>query len=389
MTEGAENTDDLVAGIYQGKIQPTLEAGARTEFKPWHKPRKHFVRLHQWCHETRQLLKILGPAEGGELRYLGLPGDDLLDIRVLKGVCQKEKLALRYLGFDSSLASAQLNLSRHEVNSDEFIHPSSVVISDRLEGLSSRDTIAYQYVERHAPFDVINLDLCNSVMAQAPRGTIPNLEAIRTLCDIQIKRRGQPWLLFLTTRVIREDLDRQTKQRLFDGLLRNIANSNEFSASLGGKLKLDDASIRAELGSVALLDKQGWLRTYVLAVAKWLLHYMMHHNYVITVRMLPSYVYSVRHDAHDMVSLAFFFDPAPPPREDDTGLTQPRPQAASAVNEADLARDLIDQVAAIQDLDKKLGEDKALKLSMFNKCVAVLSTLHYDMAAYREFALGD
>ena len=82
MTEGADNRDNLIAGIYQGEIVPTLESRARREFKPWHKPRKHFVRLHQWCHETRQLLKKLQYANGSELRYLGLPGEDLLDIRL-------------------------------------------------------------------------------------------------------------------------------------------------------------------------------------------------------------------------------------------------------------------------------------------------------------------
>jgi hypothetical protein len=389
MSEGPENKDELVDAIYQGEIEPALETRARTTFKPWHKPRKHFVRLNQWCHETRQLIKKLKLGEGGELRYLGLPGEDLLDVRVLKGVCQKAKVTLRYLGFDSSIESPQVNLSRHEVNSDEFIHPSSIVISDRLGDLASDDTIAFKYVDQHAPFDVINLDLCDSVTALAQNGVIPNLEAIRTLCDVQIKKRGQPWLLFLTTRAIKGGLDDQTRQKLFERLLQNVTDNDAFSASMGEKLGFDEAAIRGELQANGPLDAQGWLRAYILAVSKWLLHYMMAHDYKVAVHMLPSYAYSVQRGHRDMASLAFSFEPATPPREDDTGLTRPRQQAVPAVDEMALAQTLIDQVASIEDLDEKLKNDKKLRLKMFVKCGALLATLRYDQNAYKTFGLAD
>ena len=54
-----------------------------------------------------------------------------------------------------------------------------------------------------------------------------------------------------------------------------------------------------------------------------------------------------------------------------------------------LARELIDQVAAIEDLDEKLENDKALRLKMFTKCAALLSTLRYDQDAYKAFGLAD
>lgn len=132
MENSSQLDDDLLKDIYQGEMKPILEP-IRTDFKPWHKPRKHYVRLKQWCHETRKLLKQFESDQNEELRYFGMPGEDLLDIRVLKEVCAKSNVKLRYLGFDCSLASSNLNLSRHEVNSDEFIHQSSLVIKDQLE----------------------------------------------------------------------------------------------------------------------------------------------------------------------------------------------------------------------------------------------------------------
>src|SRR5258706_14178098 len=115
MQNEGQPKENLISGIYQGQIQSTLETKARTDFKAWHKPRKHYVRLKQWCEETRKYIKRSDHSFSDELRYLGMPGEDLLDIRVLKGVCEKAKINLRYLGFDSSLTSAQLNLSKHEV----------------------------------------------------------------------------------------------------------------------------------------------------------------------------------------------------------------------------------------------------------------------------------
>jgi hypothetical protein len=249
--------------------------------------------------------------------------------------------------------------------------------------------MAYQNVDRHSPFDVINLDLCDSVTAAAQDGIIPNLEAIRTLCDVQIKRRGQPWLLFLTTRAIRENLDQKTTQLLFDRLLKNISENSEFSAALDAKLKLKEDQIKSEMKAAASLSKQGWLNAYVLAVSKWLLHYMMANGYVVTVRMLPSYSYSVQRDVRDMVSLAFLLEPASLSREDDTQLTKRRQPVAPAASEIKLAEELVDQIARIEDIDEKLNSDSKLKLKMFTKCGALLSTLRYDMGAYKVFAGAD
>lgn len=386
MTKGVENEDDLLQGIYQGAIKPTLEPNLRKSFKPWHKPRKHFVRLNQWCHETRELLKILNYPADSELRYLGLPGEDLLDIRVLKGVCQEAKVKLRYLGFDSSLSSARVNLSRHEVNSDQFIHSSSLILSDRVGDICSSDSFAFRYFKQHAPFDVINLDFCNSVTKIANEGEIPNLEAIRMLCDKQI--RGQPWLMFLTTRAIRGSLDRQTRERLFGQLLQNIGGSNNFSEATKKKLQLSEDCIREEIRTNKSLNERGWLSAYVLAISKWLLHYMMANGYTTTVRMLRSYTYSVQPGCRDMVSLAFFFEPVAPTRQDRTGLTRPRAESATP-SEPEMACSIIDQIAAMEDVDEKLKNDKKLRHRIFLKSASLLGTLRYDIKEYRKFALTD
>src|SRR4051794_37136519 len=96
-----EGQDELLEGIYQ-EIKPVLSEQAARAFLPWHKPRKQYIRLKQWCAEVRKLIKLIRLTDGDVLRYLGFPGEDFLDVRTLHGVCAAEKIWIRYLGFDST-----------------------------------------------------------------------------------------------------------------------------------------------------------------------------------------------------------------------------------------------------------------------------------------------
>src|SRR4051812_44403255 len=94
--KGKREADDIVDEIYE-HVEPTLAGEVAREFKPWHKPRKHFLRVYQWCSEIRGLIRELDYKEGDTVRYLGLPGEDFLDIRTLAGVCDRAKVKLKYL----------------------------------------------------------------------------------------------------------------------------------------------------------------------------------------------------------------------------------------------------------------------------------------------------
>jgi len=379
--------DEFLESIYQGEIRPRIVNVARTDFKPWHKPRKHFLRIEQWCSETKKLIKKLKPSIGSEIRYLGLPGEDLLDLRVIKGVCPKGVL-LRYLGFDESF-STRLNLAQHEVNSDSSIHLSSMITNDRIENITNPNHMAHKYIQDNAPFDVINLDFCESITHLARNGVIPYLEAIRTLCDIQIKKRGQPWLLFITTRVIRDQLDTQTKQRLFERIIENLSGNQNFTDILSERLGLAITDLQNDLSGTNPLNNERWFDTYVLAISKWLLNYMMGNNYRVSVQMLPSYAYGVDGSSPDMISLAFYLEPSIPPRQDRSGLTRVREPEIVLPTESDLAVDLIKRVADIENVDEKFSADSRLKNKFIQKSSELLAQLRYDMDAYKVFALEE
>src|SRR5205823_6546223 len=144
------------------------------------------------------------------------------------------------------------------------------------------------------------------------------------------------------------------------------------------KLHLDQKVIQEELQNGTTLQSEDWFYAYVLGVCKWLLNYMMGHNYSVAVQLLPSYVYSVRSPDLDMVSLAFLLRPAVRPREDNSGLTRPRNKSAvHLVSEMTLACDLINKIAAIMNLDAMLNSDDELKRQMFEKSAALLAALRY------------
>lgn len=75
MANESPEPDELIEGIYQTSGEQILPGEADRVFKPWHKPRKHFIRVNQWCALIRQLIEDLSMVEGDTLRYLGMPGE--------------------------------------------------------------------------------------------------------------------------------------------------------------------------------------------------------------------------------------------------------------------------------------------------------------------------
>src|SRR4051812_11343828 len=65
--------------------------------KPWHRPRKQLVRKRQWLGALRELLD--GAAADIPVSYVGLPGSDLIDLRLMREECQEHGLTFFYLGF--------------------------------------------------------------------------------------------------------------------------------------------------------------------------------------------------------------------------------------------------------------------------------------------------
>ena len=152
--EPSDLADDIVGvDSYEAPVP------AKKVFLPWHRPRKQFVRVKQWCEQIKKLLDEI-QIEGGALRYFGLPGIDLLDLRCFHHtICVPRNLKLCFLGFNSgsdpaSSEQAELNISLDEISKLGSIDPRSMVIPDDFRRLASDQSIAWQRTLALGPFDV-------------------------------------------------------------------------------------------------------------------------------------------------------------------------------------------------------------------------------------------
>ncbi len=387
MTEGFPEDEDglILKGIYQ-KITPVLSDEEERAFKPWHKPRKHYLRVHQWCAMLRRLIGELSYGEGDTIHYLGLPGEDFLDIRTLEGVCDRAKVSLRYLGFDSSADTGgeyEMLLSKHEISALSFVDPFSVLARDSVEKLASDTSIAREIFQRVGPFDVINLDICDSVLSSVGSGSY--FDTLSQLCDLQLRcGRVTPWLVFLSTRAVRSQLEATAKKKLLQCILGNLEGSASFGELLSKKLALEATAIRKELKNEELLEHPALVTALGVGLGKWLLKLTMSANPKVTVRLLQSYSYRVETAHPDMLSLAFKFEPIIESRRDASRLAASAKKTTN-VTEIELASELIESVASIQDVDQLLADNTQLFQRVLRQSGEILASARYDIDAYRRW----
>src|SRR5436309_470968 len=120
-TDEPESSD---AGIDSIFARPTYDQRppAPRPFQPWHRPRKQLVREEVWGSEISWLIAQNRTGDEG-LKYLGLPGADLLDLRyIYQEFCKTGEHGLKFLGFDSAALPESphgdaLNVSLQEVRS--------------------------------------------------------------------------------------------------------------------------------------------------------------------------------------------------------------------------------------------------------------------------------
>ncbi len=144
---------DIAEGIIPEK-RPEHIAPPRTEFLPWHKVRKQFIRCHQWNELTKrnvsgkwraELQKPSGLAGqtqstmhvANPLRCLVIPGNHLLDVRSMWTEISPLDCFIRYLGFNEGHGSGEVGTDVHVANnavtSLDGVLPDSQVVKDRFE----------------------------------------------------------------------------------------------------------------------------------------------------------------------------------------------------------------------------------------------------------------
>jgi hypothetical protein len=357
-------------------------------FKPWHRPRKHFVRTMHWEKAIASLIDD-GGLRDGTLRYLGLPGSDLLDIRHFDAACCRGRnLQLLFLGFNSAATPGsdeqlELAIAMDEVRKSASVHPLSDVLPDDIAQLGNVSSIAWKRAVDLGPFDVVNFDLCDGI-AKRPVGAAKQnqYEAVASIFDLQA-RRVSPWLFLLTTRVGRSHIEAGVSERLRERVDDNLRNCSAFR----------DAVDR-HLGSAIVRDiRAAWKRDALLSslasvgVVKWLLAIAAAQSPSTRGGLESVSAYTVRRGAvaPDMVSLCLRFEPNLGGRKDPMGLAT---GTGVLVDECSQAAAAFDAITQWVDVDVLLSSDAALQEELTDSKALLLETARYDANAYRTWLAG-
>lgn len=365
-----------------------LQRQAKTEFQPWHHPRKQYVRIHQWCSAAQRLIKDLRLQAGDPFHYLTLPGNELLDIRALHGVCESAGVTLRYLGFNSvgsgSSDQAELHLSQNEVRCLAAIDPHSQVLEDRLESVARDRSPALRSARQRAPFHAINIDLCDSIAfrdADDPRGSM--LAVLGRLLELQCQT-SDPWLLFITTRALPGLICQSARDGFMSAIAENTAASAEFRAKLAELVSVSADDLDAALGLAWTGQDTRFLRLFCTGLGKWLLS-LLGNAPPRELILLSSCSYQVGADGPDMLSLAFRCNTPPQPVADRHGILA-SPAAPAPFSEVDAALRMVAEVAGTKDLDQMLAGDPATAAKLIAQASRLLASARYHTDAYEAWA---
>ena len=375
MTFQSPDEDDLAAGIF-GDIEYAPTQPAPKTFKPWHKPRKQFVRREQLLALLRRLYQHRQPDE--PLRYLGLPGTDLIDLRYIHDkLCSDEGRTLRFLGFSTeaqpgSPAHVELSLSLDEVRRLSNVDPQSEVIHDDFRRISDEASIAWSRARSLGPFDVVNIDLCDGLASDPPHDDGAIYGALARLVALQA-HKPEPWLLLVSTRIGQGMFDADAEQRLLDIFRKNVMNCEGFVEACHEHLSLDAASVDPTACSEIEL-----LNLMIVAVGKWL-SALVQAQRPSRVNLASTHAYRIEPTAscEDLVSLALRFEPITAASPDALSPTAPPPQ-----DECAIARHILKRSAERRDVDDILRGDPHLRQELVRETKQLLTAARYDVTSY-------
>ena len=328
------------------------------------------------------------PRADNTLKYLGLPGSDLLDLRHLHAeVCQPHELGFRFLGFNSaavpsSVAQTEMNISLDEVNRLRGVDAQSEVLGDDFVTLANENSIAWKKALALGPYDVINLDLCDGFGA-APPASIDDTyyNAVQCLMGLQA-RSATSWLLLLTTRVGDDHVHADVLDRLLLKYIDNLRTCRPFRELSGALFACED-----DAGTRAAATEGNLLPLFLCGLCKWLVGLALGQQPPTTAELRNVIGYQVYGGAQheDLVSIALRFTPTFGPPADTTGLAG-RP--VTVPDECGLSVGVLRRVAERENADAILLRDADLEGRMIDEAAELLAAARYDKGAYREWILA-
>jgi hypothetical protein len=413
---------DLGDDIVQSEL-PThvpLPPALKTGFKPWHRVRKQFIRDKQWNPAIRFLAQRYlrkelqseetrwsepNISEGAEasipesvrierpLRCFLLPGDDLLDIRALWKQLQDEGCFVKFLGFNKSLANNEhrrrVDVAESAVTQLPKMCKESQVTPDVFQDIGRENTQALRLFKRYGPYDVINLDLCDSLVPRNLAEMQANYTALHQIVRYQLENQKTPWLLFVTTQVDRSTANQPEVNKLAKPTRENCDGHAEFAAAL--ERIIPGAAFRGDTHALDIseLTASDLVQVFGVVLGKWLISVLANASPRCAVKLLTSYRYVIEPSTGiEMLSLSFQIAPHFAPPVDATGISTLQTTTQSFPTELETALEIVSIAARIRDVDQLLGGDAQLYSQLMNAKADLLAAAGYDRAAYLEWVVN-
>lgn len=377
--------EDSLASDIIGVQEYLPETRKKKNFLPWHRPRKQFVRHAQWVEQINRMVDEVMP-ENNILKYLGLPGDDLLDLRYFhENICEPKNLQLKFLGFNKGVSPdsgerSELNISLDEVSKLSRVDPTSDVIGFDICQVANTDSMAWSKSVQMGPYDVINIDLCDGFGKHPPdqfRETHYN--TLNQLMTLQA-RRVNPWLLLLTTRTGPEHIDGEVflkLKQMYNGNLEKCAGFKDAS---------DIAFTIIDQGSLDKVceSKKGISDVFLVSLCKWIASIIVAQNppASMEVKSVIGYKVDPAEVHQDIVSLAIRISPTLVSQPDRIGLAN---QIEPSPNECNLAIQALDRVSKQRDADQILLENPKLMQEMTEMSSKLLEDARYEIEGYEDW----
>jgi hypothetical protein len=374
----------------------------KKNFLPWHKPRKQYIRNNQWNAATASLIDHLRLNEKGRsLQYLSFPGSDLLDVRSLYSTCASKEVRLKFIGLNEITADDKESLmdqliSVNELRGLQYIDPSSDVYEDQLERLCVNKSIAQQQVIKPSTsYDVINIDLCRSMLESPPKEKQSNYyDALFKLLRHQADNRTEDWLFFVTTRT-NQDMVNDSAFRKFIEVLEQIFDLDQTVYDKCNELKIfsEDVLVNRRINPEKI-DPFSFNNLVSAGIGKWVLSALADRPPAHKSKMLTLFGYNVfqqKNGPCDMMSFGFWCKHIPNKAIDTFGL------AGSGVNlnaeSLDLAVSkarvtVIESVSKVVDVDLHMSNDETFE-EMLRASSALMKSARYDVDSYIDWARKD
>lgn len=375
--------DDVITPLI-----PQIESVEKT-FKPWHKPRKQWCRYAQWMKGLNWVIDQLESHSSASFNYLGLPGEDLLDLRMFARACKEKNFKLKYLGFNSigekHLLNNEMHLSESELDKTGAIAEGSKIITEPLESISRRSSSAFNEVMSFGNFHMVNFDLCKSMArADSIKNTENYFEALKRIIELQTNYMRSPWVLYITTKVCKESVLERVMTQLLKAIQNNIQEHDEFSSVLKDSLFIEADKIESAIENPSGLDEQEYFDIFALGFSKWMLSLCNSTGPVWKITMTKSCKYRTGYQASerepDMLSLGYRFTYCYQQATDAYNLTTPSSKPDNS--ELGSALIMLKEVSEIINLDTHLEADANEKNTLIKFSADLLASARYDKDAY-------